>query len=347
MLSMMWDTRRLSATAAALLAVFALVRSADATDRGILTLQVENDLMVGEDDGYTSGVRIGYLSPEVEARHLARDLAGRLPLIGMNDKVRFGLALGHNLYTPEDIKRPIPDPNDRPYAAWLYLSFALLGYDDGEEEGAPLGDVETMQRLSLDVGIVGPAALGEQTQNTVHRIIGSPKARGWGSQLRNEPGVVLNYERGWREVFIDDVDLGIGKFDFDVMPHWGAALGNVMTYGSAGSTIRFGQGIKRDFGPPRIRPSLPGSSHFARGDFSWYLFAGAEGRLVARNMFLDGNTFRDSPSVTKHPLVGDFEAGLAINFGTVRLSYTHVVRSPGGPDLKWERFGAVALSFGL
>ena len=99
----------------------------------------------------------------------------------------------------------------------------------------------------------------------------------------------------------------------------GASLGNIWTGANVGLTVRLGQDLSVDFGPPHIRPNLsgPGSFDSAR-PFAWYLFAGAEGRLVARNIFLDGNTVADSHSVTKERLVGDFPVGLAVVIDRVR-----------------------------
>lgn len=113
----------------------------------------------------------------------------------------------------------------------------------------------------------------------------------------------------------------------DFTPTWGA-IGNVFTYGNAGITLRYGKRLPNDFGPPRIQPGLLGSGEFLPGsDFSWYLFAGIEGRAVARNIFLDGNSFRDSRSVDKFPLVGDLQYGVVLDWPSIRLTYTLVVRS--------------------
>ena len=79
--------------------------------------------------------------------------------------------------------------------------------------------------------------------------------------------------------------------------------------------------------------------------FGAYVFAGVDGRAVARNLFLDGNSFVSSRSVSKLSLVGDVTAGAAIVFDSVRLAFTHVWRSreyknqPGR-----DEFGAVALT---
>ena len=98
-----------------------------------------------------------------------------------------------------------------------------------------------------------------------------------------------------------------------------------------------------------IQPSVPGLGFFVPADqFAWYLFAGFEGRAVARNIFLDGNTFHDSRSVDKELLVGDLQGGIVLTWRGVRLTYTHVLRSPefDGQDDS-EQFGSVSLSVGF
>jgi hypothetical protein len=95
---------------------------------------------------------------------------------------------------------------------------------------------------------------------------------------------------------------------------------------------------------------VPGSGFFIpRHDFGWYLFAGIEGRAVARNIFLDGNTFRDSRNVDKEPLVGDLQYGIAITWRNLRLGYTHVLRTREfkGQGGRRDDFGALSLSLQL
>ena len=48
---------------------------------------------------------------------------------------------------------------------------------------------------------------------------------------------------------------------------------------------------------------------------------------MARNIFLDGNTFRDSQSVKKEPFVADAAVGVAMNFGAYKLAYVRVFRT--------------------
>jgi hypothetical protein len=214
------------------------------------------------------------------------------------------------MYTPKDISLRNPPLDDQPYAGWLYGSAGLTA-----ETG------KRLDQLELTVGMVGPASLAEETQKRVHEIVSSDEPQGWDTQLRNEPGFILTYQRSWRSVVSKSI-LGV---PFDMTPHAGGALGNVFTYANAGIMLRFGRRLPLDYGPPRIQPSLPGSGFLVPHDgFGWYLFAGIDGRAVARNIFLDGNTFRDSRS----------------------LGYTHVLstREFESQGIASHDFGAFSLS---
>ena len=50
--------------------------------------------------------------------------------------------------------------------------------------------------------------------------------------------------------------------------------------------------------------------------------------MVFQNIFLDGNTTKDSHHVSKERFVADFKLGVAFQVGAVEVSYTQVVRTP-------------------
>lgn len=134
---------------------------------------------------------------------------------------------------------------------------------------------------------------------------------------------------------------------YDVVPHFGGGFGNVFTYAVAGLTLRIGPDLKEDFGPPRIRPSLPGGGFFrSKRGFNWYVFAGAEGRAVLHNIFLDGNIFSSSHWVDKEIWVGDLQAGLAVQVDRVRLSYTQIFRTREFKEQESaDSFGTLSISY--
>ena len=66
---------------------------------------------------------------------------------------------------------------------------------------------------------------------------------------------------------------------------------------------------------------------------------------MGRNIFLDGNTFEDSPSVDKRFFVGDANAGIAFTLGHYRLAYTINVRSKEFHNQEDEAvFGSLTLT---
>jgi Uncharacterized protein conserved in bacteria (DUF2219) len=48
-----------------------------------------------------------------------------------------------------------------------------------------------LQTVALDLGMVGPAALGRLAQTHWHRLVDADEPRDWGNQIHNEPGLLL------------------------------------------------------------------------------------------------------------------------------------------------------------
>ena len=71
-----------------------------------------------------------------------------------------------------------------------------------------------------------------------------------------------------------------------------------------------------------------------------------DGRIVFHDIFLDGNTIRDSHSVDKEPLVADFMAGFAVSYNRLRISYAFVQRTKEFEEQdESHAFGAISLSY--
>jgi len=334
--------RYLLATAA-WLAAAALPVATRADDKSHVTILEENDsIYFGSDKHYTQGFRLSYLGPDVQPDSFWSgtfglfDWAAPSFLDSTTDQSRhYALELGQSIFTPKNMGLVPPDPRDRPYAGWLYVGASLLQETDRR----------MLEHLELQLGAVGPVALGKQIQNTFHQFIGQDQAKGWGTEIQNEPGIVLSYERHWRLPLLGGVD-GI-----DIVPEAGASVGNVFTYGEAGGLLRIGRNLGADYGPARIRPALSGTDYFNSnhmdGDYGYYFFAGTQGRIVGQNIFLDGNSFRTSRNVSKKPLVGDLQAGFSIftanafrvDFSVVRR--TEEFQGQATPDV----IGTAALSF--
>lgn len=303
------------------------------------TFQIENDRIANTDRHYTSGFRFSWVSEAVDSDpQWAREILETIYPFADLREGRIGAAFGQSIFTPENTSSRTLVTNDRPYAGWLY---------GGISAHAQTADIKNeiirdrLDTVELDVGIVGPYALGEQVQNGVHELINVAKSNGWDNQLDNEPGIMLIGERRWRTRPLRPLGL-----ELDLIPSIGGSVGNVMTFGSAGALVRLGQNIAFDFGPPLIQPSLSGLAAVDNNvRFGWYIFAGGQARAVARNIFLDGNTFSDSHSVDKKTFVGDFQFGAAMVIDNARIAITQVFRTREFEgQSQSDRFGAISLS---
>ena len=312
-----------------------------------LTFYLENDTIFDTDRYYTSGMKISWFSrdlsnySDIVTLSLLQRFIEQLPLINdPGDQRTVSVSFGQNMYTPKDMERTDLIVDDRPYAGVTYLGLGLHSRN-----------LRKMDTLELDIGIVGRHSYAEDCQTEFHRWIGSEKANGWENQLHDEPILNLYYERKWKTLQIINSE----GFGFDCVPHAGLAAGNAYIGANLGSQVRFGWNIPNDFGTYPISPGSDSSSPLDDTDprffrlfhrIGLHLFFGVDGKAVARNILLDGNTFRDSHSVDKEYFVADFIGGIGLIIHQVKITYSHVYRTKEFKTQKDEQqFGAISASF--
>lgn len=267
----------------------------------------ENDLYGGHGDRYyTSGLRLAYVSEPV-------GVAG-------GGEGRWFAGLVQELYTAENRDVVVPPANDHPYSSWLYgtAGYAWLGTSSADV-------------FTVNAGVVGPSARGEQIQSEWHRFIGAPVCRGWASQLRDEPGIDLAYLRAWRYRVAGDGD-GLAA---ECLPRVGVEVGTVRNVAKAAVQLRFGRRLPEDFGEWRMRDGVSGVAA-RRVDRPvsrpwtpdiWYVYADVQAEAWARNMMLDGNLWHDSASVDADRAVAQFSCGVVGHWGAARVAFSQVVRT--------------------
>ena len=307
-----------------------LAFSATAAESGWWSLNAENNnFVVDEDRHYVNGLNLAYLTPQLSTdqgaiQRAALKVEADLPWLfpapaGKQDQRLEWTVLGQQLFTPANKDLSTPDPNDRPYAGWLYTGLGLMQSTDGTR----------FEELSATLGVVGSWALGDQVQNSFHKAFGFGRTEGWSHQLHNEPALTLSYLRKWR--------LGtrferLGGLEVDAVPELGATLGNVLIDGEASALLRLGWGLESEYSPRMLQPGLTGGGYFnpaGSGRRSGgYIFAGAQQRAVGHNIFLDGNTWKDSPFVERYPWVHDEYFGISVfGWNRIRADFTYVRRS--------------------
>ncbi len=324
------------AAVAAVLVACGACPAAGATDAPAATgrlravdVRLDNDSFATwpHDDGwYTSGLLVQWLrTADGDGAH-ARAARAACAWLGCGADARaYRLgSLTHRLMTPTDTDPSVPQPHDRPYAAWLALG-----------AGVVVREPERQYRVELRLGALGPAALGEPTQNGVHRALGLDGAHGWDTQLRPRAVVQIGGSRLAR--------LGAPGARFDAVHRIAAEAGTLFVHAALGAMLRLGS--------PPAAPDWPGEPAAAWADGggrAWHLFAGGELRVVAVDRTIDGPAFGHGPRTEPKPFGGDLFAGAVLRVSRDwRLALTMTLRAvefeaPDAPAERAQRFATLA-----
>lgn len=321
--------------------------------RGTLSFYLENDMFTDTDQNYTNGVRISLSSPNLE--NFDDDFIENEALDRWYDRLnsafrmlhpaspgseskshlssrRVVLTLGQQIFTPEDKYATELLEDQRPYAGWLYL---------GTYFHARYGD--RLNSVGINLGMVGPASLGQHAQDLIHDIRDIDKFQGWDHQLNNELGVQVVWEK--KNKLLNYTNPGMG---YDFISHYGASVGNVATYANAGGEFRLGWNIPDNFGTSSLRSGADNHTPDATANdgIGIHAFVSVDGRYVLRDIFLDGNTFSSSHSVDKREWVADGALGLSVVYQNWQFSYARIKRTREF-DLQPEShlYGSVSLSW--
>jgi hypothetical protein len=301
--------RRAAALAAAGVALAAALGASPAPAQlRAFEFRLDNDTFAStrrEDERwYTSGgfLRFAFDAPRDAAdARLAAAWCERVIACDPGSRTLRVATLAQRIYTPAFTETVGPQPFDRPYAAALALGGASVVAGD-----------RTRQTIELQLGTVGPAALGEPVQNGIHALLGQPETQGWDWQVRPQALVQLGWSR------LSSHRLGVPGVD--AVLRTGVLLGTPQTQAELGAMLRFGGA--------GAAPAWPGETIGAREPAGWQVFAGAEGRAVARDTLIDGATFGYASQVEREPFAGS--AFVGASFGPLydwRLEFTFAVHS--------------------
>jgi hypothetical protein len=266
-------------------------------------ITVDNDVFVGNDSGYTNGLYYslfnGSRAVDLKPAWLTRPfqwLIEKKPFVFQYNAT----TLGQVMMTPSDITISTPQTDDIPYSGLLFFQQTNVKVFDNYSD-----------KVSLTLGIVGPASGAEHTQTAWHKLIGANTPRGWDYQLKNEIVFQVSRGRAWRawHSFDDNADLIVGG---DVK------LGTLESSITTGTILRYGRNIEDTYSTAIL--SNDRTTNPIHVDDGWYIYAGTSINYIANIIYLDGNTFRDSPSLDYDPVQLDFHVGFSYAWTNYSIS---------------------------
>jgi hypothetical protein len=207
--------------------------------------------------------------------------------------------IGQNIYTAErDSDTKLMTVGARQSAGWLY-------YGEEFRRVAP----RRSDRVEVTLGVTGPAAMAQYTQKLAHNAAPAfNKSIDWSHQLPFEPGVMVAYEH-------DELIpvAAAGPVSLQLIPAVIATAGNVLTQGTGRLQARLGINLRNPWVPANVDAPL-----------ELAFTASTAGNAVARNLFLDGSTFRHTPHVGHEPLYAERELGVTLTGGALYVEYRGV-----------------------
>jgi lipid A 3-O-deacylase len=267
-----------------------------------LNLYIENDSKVlkpnhNTDRHYTNGFKLAWVTQTPDWQ-LLEYFGGWAFDPATQPLSETGVYIAQDMYSPDYIDRPNMRPvPDMKYNAWLYGGFFNAR-----------STADKLEFIGLNMGVIGPSALGEPIQEAVHEITNTPKPIGWDEQISDEPAVNLDYYI--RQKLTGPCDMF--GYNFDILADYGLTVGSVFRHAEAGVLMRLGIIKPGDLGPGRYRLPIDGTAAASKG--SSYLFARISGRGVEHNRFLTG--------LDEEPLTAQGQIGIVINLKDFDIKYS-------------------------
>jgi lipid A 3-O-deacylase len=282
-------------------------------------INYENDFFTASDRDYTQGILVEKVHPNFSGFPVMKILWHP-----RHSELKYGLAIEHNAYTPNQIDRYTIQYGDRPFAGVLLLKTFLIATN-----------YQRKQRLtvSFSSGLLGPGAGGELIQRTIHHWIHYTQPQGWHNQIQND--LILNYQvNGEKEIYQH-------ANHFSISTYGSVRLGTLNDKLSAGFTANLG-----NFTSPFTQSVL------LRRSFQWHMYCQLLGNVVGYDATLQGGLLNHSSVYT----IADSEINrltLQNKFGIVFLLqslYLEYFQTGLTEEFKtslYHRTGGIQIGFGF
>ncbi|MDQ3109397.1 MAG: lipid A deacylase LpxR family protein [Bacteroidota bacterium] len=282
----------------------------------------ENDLLTVPINGrtdyyYTGGSFIGFNLPALQKNPVSKVLV-KLPN-GYDES--FGITISNLGFSPTSIKSDSILYGDRPFCGTLFLGLNRVSCNN----------VKRIRLSSkLDLGVIGPSALGYETQKFIHAHTNNPEPHGWQFQIAND--VYVNYSLKLEKGLLAK------KNAIELIGYGIANAGTIYTNAGMGLLLRTGR-MDDYFTSRRASDRLQ----------AWAYFSG-EAKVIGHDATLQGGLF-DNKSVYVIPpsdvrrAVFSTSAGIVLAYKKVRVEWFNTFLTPEFRDGKSHGWGHLGLEF--
>ncbi|PXY40206.1 DUF2219 domain-containing protein [Flavobacterium cheongpyeongense] len=224
--------------------------------------------------------------------------------------------IGQYIYNPRFINQEAVTINDRPFTGYLFAEAGRSFFYQSE----------SVLKTDFQIGYMGANALGKETQENFHKIIGYKKVYGWENQLHNALALqvhIMYSKKLFSKKHHDFID---AHFQSE------ASLGTIFTGVSTGVLARFG--LKK------LLPIYDSNLHDASVSFEsqhtireFYFYAMPGVNYQFYDATIQGSMFNDTSPLTfdLQPLRFNAEAGFKYRHNNFNISYSFMYR---GKELK-------------
>jgi hypothetical protein len=274
----------------------------------------DNDFFTNTDYYYSQGITLEYVHPSLKNFSMAKLLYKT-----KNSDTKYGITFNLFGYTPTSTNSNAILYGDRPFEGSMSLKLFAISSNEAKQ-----------QRLSsaIHLGIIGPAALGEEIQTNIHRWTGNKLPIGWQHQIKND--VILNYQLNIeKKLLVTDAFLLNGA----------AELRAGTLHDRIGGGINFMTG---HFNNPYKTEK--------KKKVQYYLYAQSRINFIGYDATMQGGIFnRKSPYTISSGNVSRItfqaDAGLVLHFQKLFLGYNQSFLSKEFRTGKTHRWGGVSLGF--
>lgn len=283
-------------------------------------LNYENDFFCATDRYYTQGIFLDFIIPAIKRSPIS------YCLIKLNKQTKnyYGLHLEQDVFTPRSIRYKGGQVyyGERPFTAIFFVSHSLSSL---------MSHKKMLLRTQLDMGIMGPYAMGEEEQKAIHKTLKNIEPLGWQNQLSND--FILNYSAKFEKGIVN-------KKYFELIGNTVVRLGTLYTNTGIGITVRVGF-----FSPYFNNLGMERISLSCKRCFKCYLITKANVKYAGYNATLQGgltnsgNIYELSDSNINR-YVADLYGGIVLTYKRIGIEYGKSYITPefkGGVDHGWGK----------